>query len=76
MSEQLESALQIGTFKPFISARPIAAMEQCPGPSLAKPRIKHSLVAFGFLLLYVTIYLAVGFLGISLIGRVWAAVFG
>ncbi|MFZ0980312.1 MAG: hypothetical protein WAN23_13000 [Candidatus Acidiferrales bacterium] len=42
---------------------------------MAKPAAKHSVVAVAFLMLYVAIYLAIGFLGISLIGRAWATVF-
>ena len=75
MSEQLESALPVGTFRPLALARPIEAMERFPEPSLAKPRTKHTMVASAFLVLYVAIYLAIGFLGISLIGRAWATVF-
>ena len=75
MSEQLESALQVGAFKPFMSTRPLQPMGPSPVTSLAKPRIRHSVVATAFLMLYVALYLAVGFLGISLIGRAWATVF-
>ena len=75
MSEQLESALQVGAFKPFISTRPLQPIEPSAAPSLAKPGARHSVVATAFLMLYVAIYLAVGFLGISLIGRAWATVF-
>ena len=42
---------------------------------MAKAATKHSMVAAAFLMLYVAIYLAIGFLGISLICRAWAAVF-
>lgn len=75
MSEQMESALQVGTFKPLVSIRPIEAMERCPEPSIAKPRTRHSLVASAFLVLYVAAYLAIGFAGVSLMERVWATVF-
>ena len=75
MSEQLESALPAGTFRPLVSVRSIETIEPCPQPSLARPRAKHSLVAAAFLMLYVAIYLTIGFLGISLIGRAWATVF-
>lgn len=75
MSERLESALPMGTFKPLVSAQPIEAIAQHPTLSPAKPAAKHSVVAAAFLLLYVAIYLAIGFLGVSLIGRAWAVVF-
>jgi hypothetical protein len=75
MSEQLESALPVGTFRPLVSARPIEAIERRPEPSLAKAKAKHSVVAVAFLALYVAVYLAIGLAGISLIGRAWAIVF-
>ena len=75
MSEHLESALPVGTFGSLVSTRAVDAMERCSEPSLAKPGTKHSVVAAAFLVLYVAVYLAIGFLGISLIGRAWATVF-
>ena len=75
MSEQLQSAFPVGTLRPMVSARPIESLVPRPELSLAKPARKHSVVAAAFLLLYIVIYLAIGFLGISLIGRAWAAVF-
>jgi hypothetical protein len=75
MSEQLESALPVGAFPPLASARSIEKIEPRPEAYLAKPAAKHSVVAAAFLMLYVAVYLAIGFLGISLIGRVWATVF-
>ena len=75
MSEHLESALPVRTFGPLVSARPVEAMERRLESSTAKPATKHSVIAAAFLMLYVAIYLAIGFLGISLIGRAWATVF-
>ncbi|HEX4076155.1 MAG TPA: hypothetical protein VHX49_12215 [Candidatus Acidoferrales bacterium] len=75
MSEQLESALPVGTFTPIVSSRTIEEIERREEPPLAKPATKHSIVAAAFLILYVAVYLTIGFLGISLIGRVWATVF-
>ena len=75
MSEQLESALPVGTFRPLVSARPIEAAERRRELSLAKPATRHSLIAGAFLVLYVAIYLAIGYVGISLIGRAWATIF-
>ncbi len=75
MSEHLESALPVGTFRPLVSARPIEGMGERPELSTAKPATKHSAIAAAFLMLYVAIYLVIGFLGISLIGRAWATVF-
>lgn len=75
MSEPLQSALPVATFKPFLSVQPAQPMGPSPEPSLAKPGTRHSVVATIFLMLYVTLYLAIGFLGISLIGRAWATVF-
>ena len=74
MSEQLESALPVGSFRPLVSALPSEATERLE-LSLAKPATKHSVIAAGFLVLYVAIYLAIGFLGTSLIGRAWATIF-
>lgn len=76
MSEQLQSAFPVGTLRPMVSARPIERLVPHPELSLAKAARKHSVVAAVFLLIYIAIYLAIGFLGISLIGRAWAAVFG
>lgn len=75
MMEPLESALPVGTFKPFLSNQPVQPMGPSPAPSLAKPGTRHSVVATTFLMLYVALYLAIGFLGISLIGRAWNTVF-
>lgn len=75
MSEQLESALPVGTFTPLVSSRSIGEIERRAEPPLAKPATKHSIVAAAFLMLYVAMYLAIGFLGISLIGRAWSTVF-
>jgi hypothetical protein len=75
MSEQLESAFPVGAFQPLISGRPDDGVVRYPGLSMAKPAKKHSIVAAVFLMLYIAIYLAIGFLGISLIGRAWATVF-
>ena len=75
MSEQMESALQVGAFKPFMSTRPVEPIGPSAATSLAKPTTRHSVVATAFLMLYVALYLAVGFLGISLVGRAWATVF-
>ncbi len=75
MSEQLESALPVGTFRPLVSARPVQGMGRRPELFTAKPAAKHSVIAAAFLMLYVAIYLTIGFLGISLIGRAWATVF-
>ena len=75
MSEHVESALPVGTCRPLISARPVEGMVRRPELSLAKAATKHSVIAAALLMLYVAIYLAIGFLGISLIGRAWATVF-
>ena len=75
MSEEAESALPVGTFRPLISAHPVEGMVRRPELAMAKPVTRHSVVAAAFLMLYVAIYLAIGFLGISLIGRAWATVF-
>jgi len=75
MSEQLETALPVDTFRPLLSVRPVEAIERRPQPSLANPATRHSMAAAAFLALYVAIYLAIGFLGISLVERVWATVF-
>lgn len=75
MSEQLESALAVGAFRPLVPDRPDAGMVRRPELSVAKPAKKHSVLAVLFLMLYIAIYLAIGFLGISLIGRAWATVF-
>jgi hypothetical protein len=75
MSEPLDSALPVGTFRPLVSARPVEGMVRRPGLVAAKPATKHSVVAAAFLMLYVAIYLAIRFLGISLIGRAWATIF-
>ncbi len=74
MSEQLETALPVGTFRRLVSPGRVQAIERRPQFSLANPARKHSVIAAVFLVLYVSIYLAIGFLGISLIQRVWAAV--
>jgi hypothetical protein len=65
----------MGTLQPLVPARPFEERRPRPELAVAKPASKHSVVATAFLMLYVAIYLAVGFLGISLIGRVWATVF-
>jgi hypothetical protein len=75
MSEQLDSALRVGTFRPLVSAQPFEGMVRRPGLFAVKSATKHSVVAAAFLMLYVAIYLAIGFLGISLIGRAWATIF-
>lgn len=75
MSERLESVLPVRNFRPLISALPLEATERRLEPPTAKPATKHSIVAAAFLVLYVALYLAIGFLGISLIGRAWATVF-
>lgn len=75
MSEQMDSALPVGAFRPLDSVRPVEGMARRAELSMAKPAAKHSVVAVAFLMLYVAIYLAIGFLGISLIGRAWATVF-
>jgi hypothetical protein len=75
VSEQLKSAVSVRTFRPLVSALPLEVMERRLEPSTAKPATKHSVIAATFLMLYVAIYLAIGFLGISLIGRAWATVF-
>ncbi|HTW22357.1 MAG TPA: hypothetical protein VMD78_02090 [Candidatus Baltobacteraceae bacterium] len=75
MSEQLETALPVGTFRHLVSTRPIDTIPRSPRRSLANPARKHSVVAAAFLALYLALYLAIGFVGISLIGRVWTTVF-
>ncbi len=75
MSEQVESALPVGAFRPLVSSEPAEGMVRRPELSIPRPVTKHSVVAAAFLMLYVAIYLAIGFLGISLIGRAWATVF-
>jgi hypothetical protein len=75
MIEQLESALPIRAFGASVSSLPIEATRRSPELSLAKPATRHSVTAAAFLALYVAVYLTIGFLGISLIGRAWAAVF-
>lgn len=76
MSEQLETALPVAAFRHLVSAPPAGTIEpRRPRLSLANPVRKHSVVAAAFLALYVALYLAIGFLGISLMGRLWAAAF-
>jgi hypothetical protein len=75
MNEHVESALPVGTFRPLVSAQPGEGMVRRPELSMAKAATKHSVVAAAFLTLYLAIYLAIGFLGISPIGRAWASVF-
>jgi hypothetical protein len=75
MSEQVESALPVGAFRPLVSSQPAEGTVRRAELSIARPVTKHSVVAAAFLMLYVAIYLAIGFLGISLIGRAWATVF-
>jgi hypothetical protein len=76
MSEQLESALPVRTLGPMVSAPLIEGTERRPELRSTRPARKHSVVAAAFLLLYLAIYLAIGFLGISLLGRAWATFFG
>lgn len=75
MSEQLGSALPAGTLRRLVSVPSIDIIGRCIEPSIAKPKTKHSVAAAAFLMLYVAIYLSIGFLGISLIGRAWATIF-
>ena len=63
------------SFQTFGFIRPVEGMVRRAELSIARPAAKHSVVAVAFLMLYVAIYLAIGFLGISLIGRAWATVF-
>ena len=73
MSEQLESTVPLGTIGAFLTAPRAEPSER--SAALSKPRTRHSVSASAFLLLYVAVYLAIGFVGISLLGRVWATVF-
>jgi hypothetical protein len=75
MNEPLGSPIPTAPLQPLIPARPSAKRRPRLELSVATPGPRHSVVATAFLTFYVAIYLAIGFLGISLIGRAWATVF-
>lgn len=74
MAERYESALRDSAFVQFLptaSREPVAwRWESAP----TKLPMKRSLAAGGFLLLYLAVYIGVGYAGVTLVEHAWSAI--
>jgi hypothetical protein len=74
MTPPAESSFSAAALESFLSAQPRRVFQRRRELAPAKPSKKHSLIAGVFLVAYLAVYLAVGFVAISVIQRVWLTI--
>jgi hypothetical protein len=76
MSETSELNYQADTFRPWLQKHSPIGIAPSPRGLKKNLPLKDSLFACGFLTMYLAVYLAAGFAGITAIGWVWTTIFG
>lgn len=75
MSEYIQSGFQDSAFLPRVSVRSRPRIARGWDVTPRKPSIKDSLLAGGFLVVYLAAYIAAGRAGIAVVEWAWVAIF-